>query len=108
VQIALNALNCPLDGWVTTTFAAVKTFPPPDGISLVAPSTVPPPLDAEGCDPAAAALLEGALLLAELLLLPPPPLLHAARTVTPARPAPASKVRRVASCSCVTVGYLPC
>src|ERR1700759_1453634 len=38
VQIALKPLNCPAVGWVTTTFSAVKIFPPPTGISLVVPS----------------------------------------------------------------------
>src|SRR6202042_1784128 len=38
VQIALKPLNSPFVGWVTTTFSAVKIFPPPTGISLVVPS----------------------------------------------------------------------
>jgi len=42
VQMALNPSNCPAAGWVTTTLAEVKTFPPPTGISLVVPSAAPP------------------------------------------------------------------
>ena len=38
VQIALNALNWPAAGWVTTTFCASKILPPPTGISLVVAS----------------------------------------------------------------------
>jgi hypothetical protein len=34
-RTALNALNSPAAGWVTTTFSAANTFPPPTGISLV-------------------------------------------------------------------------
>src|SRR5277367_6087540 len=49
VQIALKALKTPLDGWVTTTLASVKTVPPPSGMSAVRPSTVPP----EPAEPAA-------------------------------------------------------
>src|SRR5580658_9073036 len=41
VQTALNPLNTPLAGWVTTTFASVKTIPPPTGISEAWPSRVP-------------------------------------------------------------------
>ena len=41
VQTALNALYWSLTGWVTTTFAAVKTMPPPTGIWDVVPSSVP-------------------------------------------------------------------
>src|ERR1700749_1417170 len=46
VQTALKALKTPLDGWVTTTLAAVKTMPPPTGMSAASPSTVPPEPDA--------------------------------------------------------------
>src|ERR1700760_3652063 len=41
VQTALKALNSPLAGWVTTTLAAVKTFPLPTGMSLAVPSSLP-------------------------------------------------------------------
>ena len=41
VQIALNALNCPLTGWVTTTLSAVKIVPPPTGTCDAWPSRVP-------------------------------------------------------------------
>src|SRR6185312_5358416 len=41
VQTALKALNSPLAGWVTTTFAAVKTLPLPTGTSAAIPSRVP-------------------------------------------------------------------
>src|SRR5262249_41335611 len=43
VQIALNALNWPAVGWVTTTFWASKILPSPTGISLVLASPPPPP-----------------------------------------------------------------
>src|SRR6201996_5063641 len=98
VQIALKPLNCPAVGWVTTTFSEVKILPPPTGISLVAPSAVPPP-DEEPPDeePLDAELLAAA----ELPESPePPPLLapQAARvTPRPARPMPASAPRRVGS-----------
>ena len=38
VQIALNALNSPAVGWVTTTLGPVKIVPLPTGMSLVAAS----------------------------------------------------------------------
>src|SRR5207249_2436331 len=43
VHAALKALNVPAAGWVTTTLAARKTFPPPTGTWAVGPSarTVP-------------------------------------------------------------------
>src|SRR5436305_2218902 len=43
VQTALKAWKSPAVGWVTTTRASVKTLPPPTGMSVVLPSTVPPP-----------------------------------------------------------------
>jgi hypothetical protein len=95
VQTALNALNSPAVGWVTTTFSAENTFPPPTGISLVLAS--------------AAFLLFPACPDPDVLpddeLLPPP---HAARVAArPAKPAPASAARRVVSRpgkeSCVTM-----
>jgi hypothetical protein len=56
VQTALNALNCPLAGWVTTTFSAVKTVPPPTGTCDASPSSVPvipPPVPVPVPPPAA-------------------------------------------------------
>src|ERR1700722_10782320 len=96
VQTALNALNSPAVGWVTTTFSAENTFPPPTGISLVLASAALPLLAA--CPDPEAGLDDG-------LLLPPP---HAARVVAkPAKPAPASAARRVVCPpgeeSCVTI-----
>src|SRR6516162_7634115 len=41
VHTALNARYSPRAGWVTTTRAAVKTMPPPTGISPAVPSTTP-------------------------------------------------------------------
>src|SRR5580693_6006987 len=38
VQTALNALNSPAVGWVTTTVWGAKILPPATGISLVEPS----------------------------------------------------------------------
>src|SRR6202012_4949076 len=84
VQIALKPLNTPLVGWVTTTFSAVKIFPPPTGISLVVPSAVLPPEpepEAEPPDP-------------DVPPLPPPQ--SASTTATPAPPIPARVSRRVA------------
>src|SRR5580704_8734904 len=96
VQIALNALNSPAVGWVTTTFSAENTFPPPTGISLVLASGALPPVPAWP-DPEAVPDDDE-------LLLPP----HAARVAArPAKPAPASAARRVVSPpgneSCVTM-----
>jgi hypothetical protein len=87
VQMALKPLNCPAAGWVTTTLAEVKTFPPPTGIWLVVPSAAPP-LAEPGVLPAGAALAvpDG------LLLLAPQAVRVAAR---PARPMPASAPRRL-------------
>src|ERR1700722_20464918 len=42
VHTALNALNSPAVGWVTTTFWTVKILPPPAGISAVAASASAP------------------------------------------------------------------
>ncbi len=42
VQTALNALNSPFSGWVTTTLSSAKTLPPPTGISPAGPSSFPP------------------------------------------------------------------
>src|SRR5580693_1417314 len=96
VQTALNALNSPAVGWVTTTFSAENTFPPPTGISLVLASAALPLFPA--C-PDPEVVPDGEL------LLPPP---HAARVAArPAKPAPASAARRVVSPpgkeSCVTM-----
>lgn len=111
MHTALNALNCPADGCVTTTFAAENTFPPPAGTELASPSTLPPlpppaaaadeALPEAGVPPAAAAVavvpdgvLAAVVPLLELLL-------QAARAaVTPARPVPASIARRVVPVSC--------
>src|SRR4029077_520976 len=41
VHTALNALYWPPAGWGTPTLATASLGPPPTGISLVAPSTVP-------------------------------------------------------------------
>ena len=118
VQIALKALYSPVAGWVTTTLAALNTFPPPSGISLAEPSTVPPPADTESL--AAADLLAGAALvvLAADALLPDallPDALDEQALSTPARPArpspapaPASTVRRlpaISSTATVTSGH---
>jgi len=54
VQIALNALNSPAVGWVTTTCGPGKIMPLPTGIWLVAASALAP---AELLAPPAAALL---------------------------------------------------
>jgi hypothetical protein len=128
VQTAVNALNSPAAGWVTTTRGPVKIFPPPTGISLVAASA-----SAAGAllaawlaaAPLAAALL-GALLAAALLagpagvlaallaagaLLEPPAPQAVTTPASPTRPTPASTPRRVASesvCgSCVTNAPFP-
>src|ERR1700744_632376 len=87
VQIALKPLNSPAVGWVTTTFSAVKIFPPPTGISLVGPSAVLPPEpepepEPEPPDP-------------DVPPLPPPQ--AATTTATPATPMPARAPRRVVS-----------
>jgi hypothetical protein len=41
VQTALNARSTPLAGWVTMTFWAMNTLPPPTGMSLTEPSRAP-------------------------------------------------------------------
>jgi hypothetical protein len=83
VQTALNALNSPAEGWVTTTFSAGNTFPPPTGISLALASG-PLPLLPAWPDRAAPDADEPPL---------PPP--YAARVAaSPARPAPASAACR--------------
>src|SRR6476660_7096502 len=41
VHTALNALNSPAVGWVTTTFWSGKTRPPPTGMSAVRASGPP-------------------------------------------------------------------
>src|SRR5262249_56412220 len=41
VQTALNARSTPLAGWVTMTFWAMNTLPPPTGMSFTKPSRVP-------------------------------------------------------------------
>src|SRR6202161_4473291 len=86
VQTALNALNSPAVGWVTTTFSAENTFPPPTGISLVLagpalalPTAAPPGLAASA--PPGPGLEEGSL---------PPPPPAAGGVANPAKPAPAS------------------
>src|ERR1700730_6150799 len=73
VQTALNALNSPAVGWVTTTCGPGKIMPLPTGILLVAASafaalelTAPP-----AAAPPAAALLAGAAV-------PAPPVVPAA------------------------------
>jgi hypothetical protein len=110
VQTALNALNSPADGWVTTTFGPEKILPLPTGIALVAVSALAAaallaPCPVAALDPAglAAALLAGvagaaaAGLVAPavpLELLAPQAVIALAR---PTRPTPASTPRRVAS-----------
>jgi hypothetical protein len=79
-----ESLELPAAGWVTTTLAEVKTFPPPTGIWLVVPSAAPSLAEA-GMRPAGAALAVPDGLLA----------LQAVRVA--ARPTPASAPRRVAS-----------
>jgi hypothetical protein len=116
VQIALNALNSPAVGWVTTTLGPVKIFPLPTGMALVAVSAFP--ADAPLAALLAAPLAAGALLApwpaaglpAGALLEPLPP----QAVITPARPTkptPAIMPRRVASesvCgSCVTASPVP-
>jgi hypothetical protein len=105
VHTALKPLYSPADGWVTTTFAAVKTFPPPTVISLAEPSAVPLPPAAALDDVAlvgvpdvapSAGGLYGTPLTDELGLelgVEEQPASRAA----PARPAPASAARRVDS-----------
>src|SRR5271165_5143296 len=85
VQTTLNPLNWPAAGWVTTTRAAVKILPPPTGMSDVDVSA-PPPGDAPP-------------LLAAAPLAEPtdPPPQAASVPARPARPAPASRPRRVVS-----------
>jgi hypothetical protein len=124
VQMALNALKSPADGWVTTTLGPLKIVPPPTGMSLVAASAFAAVLLAGAAvlagavlagavlpDPAVlaavAALLAGVaaaaapaelvagLAAAELLELPAPQAVIA--PARPTRPAPASTPRRVAS-----------
>src|SRR6185437_3700925 len=132
VQTALNALNSPAVGWVTTTCGPDRTSPPPTGILLVATSALPagallPPaagavvpagvVPAAGGVAAAGVVAAGAL----LVVLPPQAVSAPAR---PTRPTPARMPRRVAAesvCgSCVTtapvyvcgqchrMGTLPC
>src|SRR5580693_5945978 len=57
VQTALNALNSPAVGWVTTTCGSEKIMPLPTGILLVAASAF---VALELLAPPAAALLAGA------------------------------------------------
>src|SRR6266516_4735694 len=92
VQTAVNALNCPAAGWVTTTFWSWNTLPPPTGTSpvlidagaaLVPPPDPPPPVP-----------------------VPPPPVPvlssephPASVTATLAAPALASTVRRLVPAS---------
>src|SRR5665647_2946742 len=71
VQIALKALNSPALGWVTTTFAASKTLPPPTGMSATLISSF--------------VGLAAAFGAAESL---PPP--HAVRVAAPMTPTPAA------------------
>ena len=65
VQMALNALNSPAVGWVTTTLGPVKIVPLPTGMALVAASAFggapAPALLARRCS-AAAGWPAGALL----------------------------------------------
>jgi hypothetical protein len=112
VQTAVNALNVPVLGWVTTTLWSANTLPPPSGMSDVAARTVPPPEPPAAlleAPPAGALLVSppAALLLgsaagvlaapAALLLLPLEP--QAARTpAAPTTPTPASTVRRAVVC----------
>src|SRR5512146_1171693 len=107
VHTALNALNSPLDGCVTTTCWLVKIMPLPTGIwpgVASAPAAAPPALA-----PEAARVLAGAAWVvpappAGALLDPPPQAVIA--PARPARPTPARTPRRVASesvgGSCVT------
>ena len=43
VQTAVNALNSPSVGWVTTTSSSAKIVPPPTSMSAVEVSASPPP-----------------------------------------------------------------
>jgi hypothetical protein len=124
VQTALNALNSPDVGWVTTTCCPEKTIPLPTGIWLVVVSALPAaaplagalpdgaPLGAppDGAPPDGAPLggaagLDAALPAAVLLLEAPLPQAVIA-LARPTRPTPASTPRRVVGesvCgSCVT------
>ncbi|GAA2742697.1 hypothetical protein GCM10010440_19000 [Kitasatospora cinereorecta] len=60
MHLALNALNSPAAGWVTTIFWSRYTLPPPTGTSVAAPSTTAPaaPLPALPELPAPAELAE--------------------------------------------------
>src|SRR5450631_2828981 len=90
VQIALKALNSPALGWVTTTFVASKTLPPPTGMSATLITTL-----AEPAEPAAAPAEPPAV----LPLLPPQAATAAAPTTpTPTTPAVRMTVRRSTSC----------
>src|ERR1700761_882020 len=100
VQTALNALNSPADGWVTTTCGPEKIIPLPTGIWLVAASAL-----AAGALPAPpAAALPVPLLAAAAGVVPPaagvllePPAPQAVIALArPTRPTPASTPRRVA------------
>ncbi len=96
VQMALNALNSPADGCVTTKSAAGSINPPPTGtvevltgVPLGAPE--PPDDDAldEPAEPAADEVLGAAPVLGGVV---DPP--HAARAVAPATPAPPTPATR--------------
>src|ERR671929_459482 len=90
VHRVLNALMSPAVGWVSTTFCAATTMPPPTGTSETAASSLPPALDGVlvelGAEPAAPpdAAPSSA----------PEPHAAAAAPVTAARPAPWSTARR--------------
>jgi hypothetical protein len=106
VQTALNALNVPFSGCVTTTFAAVNATPPPTGTCFALPRGVPAgaaaapeagPLaavladvdeDAPGATPASFASYGTAAVL------------HPASAPAPASPTPSSTPRLVALWSC--------
>jgi hypothetical protein len=92
VHTALNPLNSPAVGWVTTTRAEVKILPPPTGISLVVVSApLPPAWPVPAPVPVPALPLEAVPLAAGA---EPPP--HAASVpARPARPTPAIRPRRV-------------
>ncbi|GAA0254797.1 hypothetical protein GCM10009539_44990 [Cryptosporangium japonicum] len=91
----------PAVGWVTTTFSAVKIFPPPTGTSLVGPSSVPagvaPAVASADADAVAAALVAAAVDAVVVALSDPssPYELQAASVAaTPNAPAPATTLRR--------------
>ena len=108
VQVALNALNWPADGCVTTNSAEALMTPPPTGTSAVftgvplgaaaldEPDEVSEPADVDGLDDVGAAedvevvALDAAAPMVGGVLEPP----HAARTAAPAAPAPPTPAAR--------------